>query len=775
MKLNKGDLMHITKLKMMIFTVLLVFAGSVTAGTISGFIKDATNEETLIAANVYIKDTQLGAMTNNQGYYIINNIPAGEVSLVCTYMGYERRELSLNLKINERRVVNLGLTPKALQSEAVVVEAEREEDIELVETGTIHVSPRTLKTAPVMAEADLMRTIQMMPGVLTSSEFSSGIYVRGGTPDQNLVLLDGSEVYNANHLFGLFSTFDVDAIKDVKFVRSGFSAKYGGRLSSVLDVTNKDGNQKSFEGKTSLGLVSAKTSLQGPLANGAWFFSGRRTYVDYMLNATEQGVSGEAKQQLEMIPDYYFYDMHLKIYQDFSHQDKLVLTFYQGSDNMNFSLDPFAFNINWGNRAVNARWTHVFSDKLFSNFYLSRSAYGSALDRDDALMTGQIFNDIEDFTMQGDLEYFPGNDHGVKLGFEYKMLESKYDARFEQQRMVLSSGSSSFAMYLQDEWKATPRLNIQPGVRVTNYSPTGFENTMEDSSYIGDPNWKISPRLAVQFMLTDKVRLKTAYGQYYQFVNIVPMGNDAMSFMDVWFPSDNSIAPASATHYVAGVEMDLPGDLTGTIEGYYKDMPQLYQFNTQATRVYKGEDLFHSGRGWAYGADFNLEKKTGDFTGWVSYSLGWTKRTFDAVNDGKTYYPRFDRRHSIKTVGAYRINERWSANFAWTYGTGQGYTRPMGHYQLQFPEDETSFVIGGERNNARMPHYHRLDMGVRYTKQLPESVMLESWSWYLQIFNAYNRRNLWHKNVNFMADGTAEVSEVRMLPILPTAGIEFSF
>jgi len=312
-------------------------------------------------------------------------------------------------------------------------------------------------------------------------------------------------------------------------------------------------------------------------------------------------------------------------------------------------------------------------------------------------------------------------------------------------------------------------------VRVTSFTPEPFTNTREDSSFQGDPLMTVAPRLGLQYSITDILRFKSSFGRYYQFVNIVPLGGGGLSIMDIWFPSDHSIPPASATHYVSGFEMDFPGEITVTLEGYYKDMPQLYQFDMSAARVYSGKDLFNPGSGWAYGADVNLEKKSGRVTGWISYSLGWTKRKFETLNYGKPYYPTFDRRHSVKTVGTYRLNRRWSFNFAWTYGTGQGYTQPLGHYRMDLPDDDMPVVIGGERNNARMPNYHRLDVGVRHNKALPNNRILKSWSWYVQIFNVYNHRNLWHKNVIFNLDGTVDVTEVRMLPILPTAGIELSF
>jgi len=762
-------------LPILLVTGFFSFGSSVRADTISGFVRDAESRETLVAANVIIQGTSFGAMTNTEGYFVIHNVPTGDVILACTYIGYKPYQQTISFSGEKSLTVEIELEPTALQSEEVVVEAERTESVELVETGTIHVTPRKLQASPVMAEADLMRTLQSLPGVLTLSEFSSGLYVRGGTPDQNLVLLDGVQIYNVNHLFGLFSTFDVEAIKDVKFVRSGFSARYGHRLSSVLDITNKDGNRSGFRGKTSLGLVSTRSTLQGPVGNGAWFFSGRRTYVDYIINGAEQMATGATRDQLEFIPDYYFYDAHFKVSQNLGPQDKLSLTYYSGRDMLNYDQQQFAFSFGWGNQALNARWTHLFSDQLFSNFHLSRSYYHSDLDRDDALFTGKIFNDVADLNLGGDFEYFASGTQTVKAGFEVKRLEAQYDARLNKQEALQTAGSSHLALYIQNEWKVSPLLMVQPGLRVTGYFPQIYHNSHEQVSYQGDPTLTVMPRFSAKYLLTDHMRVKASLGRYVQFLNIVPLGDGNMSIIDIWFPNDGSLPPSEAYHYVAGLEGDLTPALSWSVETYYKTMPRLYRLDMTAVRVQKGSDLFHAGSGWAAGADFYLEKSRGDFTGWLSYSLGWTKRKFAAIDDGREFYPKFDRRHNVKMVGTYRFSDRWSTNVAWTYGTGQGYTRPLGQYQLRYPDHQESFVVGGHRNNARLPAYHRLDVGIRYSRVMPESKWLREWSWYLQLFNAYNRRNLWHKNVSFSDNGTAKVTEVRMLPILPTLGIEIAF
>lgn len=740
--------------------------------TISGFVKDESNGETLIGVNVYIKGMSIGSVSNKSGYYIIHNVPGEQLTLIVSYIGYETREIVLTVKPNESKVLNVALKPEVIQGKRIEIVAEKSSKKE-VKTSFIKITPRELQSAPQIAEPDLMRMLQTLPGILTLSEFSSGLFIRGGTPDQNLILLDGTEVYNVNHLFGIFSTFDVDAVKQVDLIKGGFPAQYGGRMSSVLDITNMDGNQKEFEGKASIGLVSAKTSLRGPIGKGSWFFSARRTYIDYIINAAEKITSGKTRETLELIPDYYFYDTHFKLYQDLSHRNKLAFTLYKGRDNMRYAVDPFDMTFQWGNQAITGKWTHIFNQKLFINFYATLSNYNIFLDEDDALANIHFENTVNDITVKSDMEYFPNIHHTAKIGFVFKKLDSEYSQRFNQQEYIFKSNSSRYSLYFQDNWTVSPLLNVQVGLRMNLYQPLEFVNTFDQVEYRGKMRLDWEPRVAMQYRLTDNTTLKSSWGRYRQYVTIVPFGNADFSFMDIWFPCDNSYQPGEAYHYIAGVETQLPFEIRFDSEIYYKGMPHVYEFDPNANEVPTGQALFYSGKGNAYGMDFYFEKNVGRLSGWFSYSLGWTKRKFPELNDGKAFHPKYDRRHSMHLITVYNLSNRWKANFAWTYGTGQAYTQPVSHYKLHMPDRTVPLVIGEERNVSRLPAYHRMDIGIRYISNRRER-FLKQWAFYFQVYNVYNRRNLWFRRVN-PEKHPPEVMEIRMLPIIPTFGFEFYF
>lgn len=740
--------------------------------TISGFIKDESNGETLIGVNVYIKGTSIGSVSNKSGYYIIHNVPGGQLTLVVSYIGYKRKEITLTIKSNESKVLNVGLKPEVIQGKRVEVIAEKSSEKE-VKTGYMKITPRELQSAPQMAELDLMRILQTLPGILTLSEFSSGLYIRGGTPDQNLILLDGTEVYNVNHLFGIFSTFDVDAVKQVDLIKGGFPAQYGGRMSSVLDITNMDGNQKEFEGKASIGLVSARTSLQGPIGKGSWFFSARRTYIDYIINAAEKITSRKTRETLELIPDYYFYDAHFKLYQDLSHRNKLAFTLYKGQDNMRYAVDPFDMTFQWGNQAITGKWTHIFNQKLFINFYATLSHYNIFLDEDDALANIHFENTVNDITLKSDMEYFPDIHHTAKIGFVFKRLDSEYSQRFNQQEYIFKSNSSQYSLYFQDNWTVSPLLNVQVGLRFNVYQPREFVNTFDQVEYRGKTRLDWEPRVAIQYRLADNTRLKSSWGRYRQYVTIVPFGNADFSFMDIWFPCDNSYQPGEAYHYIAGIETQLPFEIRFDSEIYYKEMPHVYEFDPNANEVPTGQALFYSGKGDAYGMDFYFEKNIGRLSGWFSYSLGWTKRKFPELNGGKPFYPKYDRRHAMHLITVYTLTNRWKTNFAWTYGTGQAYTQPVSHYELHMLDRTVPLVLGEERNVSRLPAYHRMDIGIKYDSKRRKG-FLKQWAFYFQVYNVYNRRNLWFRRVN-PEKHPPEVMEIRMLPTIPTFGFEFCF
>ena len=744
-----------------------------SAQSVSGFVTDDSNGERLIAVNIFLADTYLGTTSNKDGFYSLRPIPPGTYRIIFSYIGFEKLEKKITLTPGEALELDVALTPSVVEGPSIEIVSERVQDEERVQTSTLRITPRILEKAPRMAEADLMRTLQMMPGVLTLSEFSSGLYIRGGTPDQNLILLDGSEVYNVNHLFGIFSTFDVDAVKQVDLIKGGFPAAYGGRLSSVLDITNRDGNQKQFEGKAAVSLISAKASLQGPVGRGSWFLSGRRTYIDILLDAAKKATKGSSQEVLELIPDYYFYDVHAKLYQDLNHKNKIALTYYRGRDNMHFNVEPFDFKFLWGNSAFSGKWTHVFSDKLFANVVATLSDYTILLDEDDAFISFKVENSVKDVTLKSDLEWFASQGHTVKFGLVYKHVDSEYIQKYGEFRMRVGSASNQFSVYLQDGWALSNLLSVEFGLRGNLYRPIEFYNTFGGSNFEGRVRFDLEPRISVRYQLTEKTALKSAWGRYRQYITIVPFGNADFSFMDIWFPADNSYTPGDAFHYVTGVETRISDHIKFQGEIYYKEMPHLYEFNPNQNVLDRGADLFYAGRGFSYGADVYIEKNAGSVTGWMGYGLGWTKRKFPDLNNGKPYFPKYDRRHAFNLVVNTNLSRRWKATVSWTYETGQAYTQPISQYELLLPDRELNLIIGEDRNASRLPPYHRLDLGLRYEKETKKG-FIERWVFALQVFNVYNRKNIWFRSVRADVQPPEDL-QIQMLPIVPTFGFEVFF
>jgi len=491
------------------------------------------------------------------------------------------------------------------------------------------------------------------------------------------------------------------------------------------------------------------------------------------INAMKSQAEGEDKEMLEAVPDYYFYDFHVKVYQDISFRNKLALTYFQGSDVMDFDVDPFQFGMDWGNKTFTAKWTHIISDRFFVNTYATWSRYAMSMEEDDVFINFTFKNSIEDYTGKMDLEYYPHQDHIVRAGLQYKHLDADYRQKYGDFGITLKSSSSQATAYLQDNWALTNLLRLQAGIRFNYYIPHTFSNSFGDIEYQGESRFDWEPRVSLRYQWTENLATKLAWGRYRQYTTIVSFGSASFSFMDIWFPCDNSYEPSEGYHYISGVESNLPWGLKGSAEVYYKDMSHLYEFNPNTNTVNDGSGLFYAGTGYAYGADFYIEKNTGRLTGWLSYGLGYTWRKFADLNQGRPYFPKYDRRHSFNVIATYQLTKSWKLNAAWSYGTGQAYTRATSQYELEMPDRTVPIIIGEQRNISRLPPYHRMDFGVRYGKKL-NSKILKQWGFYLQIFNLYNRRNVWFRYVDVEQQPPKD-QEIRMLPIVPTVGFEFYF
>ncbi|MBT5871944.1 MAG: TonB-dependent receptor plug domain-containing protein, partial [Candidatus Latescibacteria bacterium] len=503
---------------------LILVSKSVGAATLSGYVTDASNGESLPFANVALKDTGLGAVSNSNGYFAINNVPEGTYSLVVSYIGYQPFELWVTLTVGENRRVDAALTLQPLATEETVVEADRFKEERIAQLSFLSLQATTLSDLPAVGEADLLRSLQLLPGIQAASDVSSGLYVRGGGPDQTKILLDQIQLYNPSHAFGFFSTFNPDAIKDLSLHKGAYPAYYGGNLGAVLDVTNRDGNRNEVQGTGGISLIAGRMTLEGPVANGSWMVSGRRTYLEPLLSA----IRSESTE----IPSYYFYDLNAKVNQNITDYDKLVISGYFGRDDLNLDLDEGSFiTVRWGNTAVTGKWTHIFTPTLFGNFLVAGSEYVSrtSLSFFDTPILFQ--NSIRDITVKGDVDYFASSDHTLTTGF----LTTRYDFSFrqvfnQQDQLSLKLNPYLLSLYGQDQWQALDNTSVRLGLRGNYFSE--------------QQRFDIEPRLSISHLLTPTIRLKTGAGLYHQYLQLIT--TEGFSGGDFWVPLDSTVTPGSS-------------------------------------------------------------------------------------------------------------------------------------------------------------------------------------------------------------------------------------
>jgi hypothetical protein len=729
-----------------------VIADSVSA-TVSGFIRDSASGEPIIGATVQVKAIKKGARTNKSGYYVLY-LPPGEHLLEVTSIGYSTYREDIRVRPNEKRSLEIKLRTSAIQGGEVLVEQDRDREREAPRVSVVQIKPAQIEQMPKAGEADLFRTLQLLPGVKTASEISSGLYIRGGSPDQNLILLDGSVLYNPSHFFGFFSTFNSDAIKDVELIKGGYPAEYGGRLSAVLSVTNKDGDREATHGKFTLGLISSRATVETPLGTGAVTLSGRRTYLDAILNAS--GLKDELG-----LPDYNFYDLNAKITQNPGSNDKVSLSGYLGRDLLDFS-DPAAgatVLLKWGNRSGALDWTHIFKEDLFARFNLNASSYFSNLTLGASGEDLVRDNSILDYTFNGSLEYSPNEDHQFKFGVQSTLYDFKFLVKYGASPPNANVDLSPFygAVYLQDEWKMTEEAALTAGLRVDKISSR--------------PEIGIDPRLAMRYILNDDVTLKASFGIYHQYLRLAT--NPNISFFDVWLPVDSTQPPSSSEQYILGVATTPWDGYTLEVEAYYKNQHNVVELRPNIVSGDKLSDVFFLGRAYSYGIEFFLQRQIGDLTGWLGYTLAWTRRVFPEINNGETFAPTYDRRNDVNLVLTYRLNDRWTIGSTFVYGTGQAYTQAVAAFYRREPDHSGSHVtIPGKTNALRLPSYHRLDVSATYSFSLWSDTRNASVNF--DIYNAYNYRNVWFKNVN-SSTNPATIEDIKLLPILPTVGIQVSF
>jgi hypothetical protein len=717
------------------------------AGTVHGFVREKENREPVIMGNVWIKNSHIGTTTNLKGYYVLPDLPPGPCMVCFRYIGFGTVQKEINIGQDDLEL-NVLLEPEAILLQGTSTTAEREKRELEIMPGQIVVQAPLLRSIPQVAEADLFRALQMLPGVATLSDFSAGLYIRGGSADQNLILLDEIDVYNPNHMFGFFSTFNTDAVKSVELLKGGYPARHGGRLSSVLNVYNEEGNREKFEGVARLSLLSASSTLQGPWKRGSWMVSGRRTYLDL------------ASKIADVDLPYYFYDGHAKINWDINPKNLASISFYAGNDLLDLGEDGMNVSLDWGNKTFSSQWTHLFSSKLFSHFVLAGSRYDSDTKvKFDEVEFG-IFNSISDLAAKGILTYSPNTSHSIDFGFETKSLD--FDLNYYVVDMDYSNTFSGnyYSAYIQDNIRLTPLTIVQTGLRVDHYS---------DGHYT-----RLDPRFSIQQSFTDRLNLKLSYGLYHQFLNLVQQ--EGMNFADMWFPVDRTFKPGQAQHYIVGLQYDNKQTFSVDIEAYYKYYGNIAEYN-----IYKSEDefienqtaasTFLSGIGKSYGLDLYLRNHFGRLEGWLGYSLCWSRKQVNRYNFDNWYYPTYDRRHTITWIQDYKLKDNLRLNTAFKYGSGQPYTESLAWFEVMDPMGRVHYeTLDGGKNLYRLPSYHRLDIGLFYTRTLAR----KKTEFFVQVVNVYN-----HKNVFFRRYDTAEnppkIEDINMLPLIPTLGISVFF
>ncbi|WP_246043109.1 TonB-dependent receptor [Fodinibius saliphilus] len=747
-----------------ILTLLLLFPVITIAqqnASISGYISDAETGETLISANFSLANSSKGTSTNTSGYYTLTDVSPGTYTVVATYIGFQRYEKEVKLEAGENLRLDIKLKPEDYQLEEVVVTSEREQE-EKRNIGLAQVETKFIKKVPSAFQADVFRSLQLLPGVKAASDFSSGLYIRGGSPDQTLILLDRTTVYNPSHFFGFFSTFNPDAVKDVRLYKGGYPAKYGGRLGSVLTIFNKDGNRNEFKGSISLGMLASRAMVEGPFKNGSYMLAVRRSTLEPVLAVL--------RNNIDNIPDsFYFLDINGKVNYDLNANNKFSLAFYSGIDDLSF---PFAndanISLNYGNQTLSTNWTHIFSDKLFSNFTLTGSRYFNYPSFNIASTPFKRSNNIYDFSLKGDFEYLPNNNHDISTGFWIGAMTLKLQDTFDNQDTFSSRIHTQYgSWYLQDKWTLSDQWSITPGLRL---------NAFSEGNYI-----RLEPRFSLEYKPTNQIRLQAAYGRYNQFLTLI--SNEAFSGFDVWLTTDSGVPPSYGDQYVIGAKT-IPWDGYGLdLEIYYRTMEDLFELDPflpdQAGLPY--QDIFRFGKGYAYGAELFFDRRVGRLTGFLGYTFSLTRRKFPNFNEPlsangnpRFYPPKFDRIHDLTLVLEYKFNNRWSATTSFNYSTGQAYTKPLGRTAaFDFPTSGTSLnqLVVGRVNASRLPDYNRLDISFSRKGTFFGNGEAE---WQFQLINVYSRRNVWFYNYD-LDKNPVQREEITLLPILPTITYTIDF
>ena len=778
----------------LIFSFIIISVLKAQTSIISGFISDSSSGEALIGANVFLRETGQGMATDINGYYIIQDIVPGNYTIMVSYIGFDIYKQKTRLNDDESRKININLVEQVVQLTEIEVTAEKLHRKNNIQPSKINLSPRMMKAAPALAEPDLFRTIQSLPGVLTTSEFSTGLVIRGGNTDQNLIMLDGITVYNPSHLGGVFSNFIVDGVKEAELIKGAYNAEYGGRLSAVLNVISREGNKNKFKGKVNLSLLSAQTTLEGPFYKGAWVLSGRRTYFDLVLpKVLPDNIN-------ENIPPYYFYDIQSHVFADITSKDRISLSYYSGIDDLLF--DTFGLNGRWGNNTVSGHYRRVFSERLVGNILIANSRFFTefGLGGDNGLVS---YNEIDDKTLSADFSWFKSSNSTLKFGAQLKKLGFEYTNKFQDStQFQIKTEPLEFAQYIKLKYKSNNLFIIEPGLRLNLY------DVYPDSLF---PDL----RLGLKYIITDNRYLNFSVGNYHQFISTF-QDDFNPSILDNWIAADTSVSPGKSMQVVLGYEEYIKNMYKIQIEGYYKDLKNLltYEEKRSTTDAQVSDEslanIVTPADGYAYGLELFGQKMSGKLSGWVAYTYSVSRKIMNSIYaDGEQeYYTNWDRTHAFSVLGNYQFNKKWETNWRFALQSGQAYTPIMGYYVQKFPEspEELFRTIPGTRNSGRYEPYSRLDVGAVYHAKIGKTNV----DFFFQIINTLNRSNTFRKiyslgspyngldddgdwdkdlhdtngngradpgetNVDESDEGKINERSIGLFPILPTFGFTWEF
>ena len=775
------------RLWMLCISVILSsnFATGQDNATISGYIKDTLSGETLIGANVYLAaNNNTGTVSNTYGFYSIT-LPTGLHTLVFSYVGFQQKAIAVNLQAN--MTINVNLSEGIAMKEVVVeAKAEAEDDnVESTSMGRVNLPVEQIKMIPaLLGEIDVLKTIQLLPGVSSAGEGSAGFYVRGGGADQNLILLDEAVVYNSGHFLGFFSVFNSDAIKNTTLIKGGIPAAYGGRLSSVLDIQMKEGNNQEFEAEGGIGLISSRLTLQGPLKKdkSSFLISGRRTYgfdlAQPLIKKTDFAGT-----------NYFFYDLNAKVNYQFSQRDRLYLSGYFGRDVLNFQQPDrdFVFRLPYGNATATLRWNHVLQDKLFFNLSAIYNDYQFKAGFAQEEFRFDVFSGVRDFNLKLDFDYFPSNHHQVKAGIHgthHRLtpnIVTGTDGETEFESAARAKYGNEFAIYAQDDWQLTPRVRVNLGLRAALFQQTGpyasgITGDTFGSGEVVTTYQSLEPRIYINTSLSSTSSIKAGVTSTTQFLHLVSNSSSTLP-ADVWVPSSELVKPQRGWQYALGYFRNFDRDIyEASVEVYYKSLKDQidYRESFVDNSVDEVEDEFVFGEGQAYGAEFFIRKSGLPWNGWIGYTLSRTERTFPSIENGRTYPAAYDRTHDMSLVANYVINKKWTAGLVFIYATGKAFT-PVERLYIIDGDLQTDY---GGRNSQRLEPYHRMDLSVTWTPK-PESVKKFRSNWVFSIYNVYNRKNTFFLYTDYDTDletGTASAKayKVSIFPILPSVTWNFN-